>query len=286
MRSGPGHRRLPQRHLRQRAGDHHRPVRPPRGAPGGRQGLAGRLDPRQHPARHGRRDVRRRPQARAPEVRPHGGERAVADAAAGGHRAGDAGDLPARRGRRAAEADGEGAQLRRRHRAPLDRRVDRPAHHLLRGAALLAQDAQGPLQPRARGRRARGRAVVGPQVGADARRRRHRRRRDVGDPRRLDHRGVGVDRAVAVLRRHHRRRDRRQRRRALGGDLLRGARQDGPVGQHRDRLERPDRAVRRAGAGARLAVPRAVPDVAGVQRARAGRDLPRDPDRPSGDPRG
>ena len=58
------------------------------------------------------------------------------------------------------------------------------------------------------------------------------------------------------------------------------------VGQHRDRLERADRAVRRAGARARLAVPRAVPDVAGLQRARAGRDLPRDPDRPGRDPRG
>ena len=34
--------------------------------------------------------------------------------------------------------------------------VDRPAPHLLRGALLLAQDAQGPVQPRARGRRARG----------------------------------------------------------------------------------------------------------------------------------
>ena len=29
-------------------------------------------------------------------------------------------------------------------------------------------------------------------------------------------------------------------------DLLRHARQDGPLGEHRDRLERPDRAVRRA----------------------------------------
>ena len=58
------------------------------------------------------------------------------------------------------------------------------------------------------------------------------------------------DRPVAVLRRRHRRRDRRQRRRALGRGLLRDARQDGPVGQHRDRLERADRAVRRARARA------------------------------------
>src|SRR5215203_4763996 len=34
--------------------------------------------------------------------------------------------------------------------------------------------------------------------------------------------------------------------RALGGDLLRVARQDGPRGQHRHRLGRPDRALRRA----------------------------------------
>ena len=82
---------------------------------------------------------------------------------AGGRRAGDAGDLPARGRRRPAGARGEGGQLRRRHRAPLDRRLDRPAHHLLRRSLLLAQDAQGPLQSRARGRRARGRAVVGAQ---------------------------------------------------------------------------------------------------------------------------
>ena len=49
--------------------------------------------------------------------------------------------------RRPAGAGGEVGQLRRRHRAPLDRRGDRPADHLLRGADLLAQDPQRPLQP-------------------------------------------------------------------------------------------------------------------------------------------
>ena len=48
----------------------------------------------------------------------------------------------------------------------------------------------------------------------------------------------------------HRRGDRRQRGRALGRRLLRRQGQDGPVGGHRDRLERPDRAVRRARARA------------------------------------
>ena len=108
------------------------------------------------------------------------------------------------------------------------------------GPDLLAPHAQGPVQPRARRRRTTSAepwsvrksvlmlAVAGVAVGAD-----------VGDPRRLDQRGVGVDRPLAVLRRRHRRRDRRQRRRALGRDLLRGARQDGPRGQHRDRLRAP-----------------------------------------------
>ena len=32
--------------------------------------------------------------------------------------------------------------------------------------------------------------------------------------------------------------------------------QDGPLGQHRDRLQRPGRALRRPGAGARLVLPR------------------------------
>ena len=43
-------------------------------APGparGRQGVADRLDPRQHPARPRRRDVRRRPRPRPPVLRPH-----------------------------------------------------------------------------------------------------------------------------------------------------------------------------------------------------------------------
>ncbi len=124
-----------------------------------------------------------------------------------------------------------------------------------------------------------GDALVRQEVRDRARDRRRRGRRDVGDPRRLDHRGVGVDRPVAVLRRHHRRRDRRQRRRALGRDLLRLARQDGSGGQHRDRLERPDRPVRRAGARPAVVRGRPVPDGARLQRARAGGDPARDPDR-------
>ena len=58
--------------------------------------------------------------------------------------------------------------------------------------------------------------------------------------------------------------------------------QDGPGGQHRDRLERPDRAVRRAGARARLVLHRPVPDGARLQRLRAGRDPARGADRQPG----
>ena len=96
---GPRHRRLPERHVRQlpRAGD--RVLRAERRPAGGRQGVDHRLDPREHPARHGRRDVHRRPQARAPVLRPHRRERAGADAAAGRRGARAAGDLRAHRRR-------------------------------------------------------------------------------------------------------------------------------------------------------------------------------------------
>ena len=58
------------------------------------------------------------------------------------------------------------------------------------------------------------------------------------------------------------------------------------VGQHRDRLERADRAVRRAGPGAALVLHRAVPDGARLQRPRARGDRARDPDRQPGHPGG
>jgi Ca2+:H+ antiporter len=108
---GPGHRRPAQRHLRQRARADHRAVRAPRGPAGGRQGVAGRLDPRQHPAGDGRRDAGRRLESRAPELRPHRGERAGADAAAGRRRARDAGDLPARLGRRPPKPESQGVNF-------------------------------------------------------------------------------------------------------------------------------------------------------------------------------
>ena len=160
----PGHRRLPQRHLRQRARADHRLLRAARGPAGGRQGLAGRLDPRQHPARDGRRDARRRPQARAPDVRPHRRQRAVADAAAGRRRADHAGDLPARGRRRPAEPDRpRPSSFPARPRADVGRRRRRAARHLRRRPDLLAADPQGPLQPRARRGGPRRRAVVGAQ---------------------------------------------------------------------------------------------------------------------------
>ena len=98
-----------------------------------------------------------------------------------------------------------------------------PAVVLRRRPAVLAALAPRAVQPDVRGRGARRRAVDRQAVGADARRRRRRGRRHVGDPRRLDLRGVEHDRPERVLRRPDRRGDRRQRRRALGRDLLRRA---------------------------------------------------------------
>ena len=85
-------------------------------------------------------------------------------------------------------------------------------------------------------------------LGHPAGRRRPRGRPDVGDPRRLDRGDRRVHRAQPVLHRHHHRRRRGQRRRALGRGLCRGQGQDGPGGQHRHRLERAGRAVRRPAA--------------------------------------
>ena len=82
----------------------------------------------------------------------------------------------------------------------------------------------------------------------------------------LDRACLAVDRPVAVLRRRVRRRDRRQRRRALRRGRGGGEGQDGPGGQHRDRLERPDRVVRRARARPALVPVRSRTDGARVQR--------------------
>ena len=65
--------------------------------------------------------------ARAPALRPHGGERHVADAAARRGRADHAGDLRARAGQRPAAARRRGGQLRLRRREAVGRRRDRPA---------------------------------------------------------------------------------------------------------------------------------------------------------------
>ena len=94
-----------------------------------------------------------------------------------------------------------------------------------------------------------------------------RGRLHVGDPRPLDRGGLRGHRAVAVLRLADHRRRRRQRGRALGRDLLRGARQDGPRDLDRGRLERPDRAVRDARARAAELRDGPVPAGDGVQRA-------------------
>ena len=155
----------------------------------GRQGLAGRLDPRQHPAGPGRRDARRRPRARPPRqtFEPDRRERPDDDAAAGGRRADHAGGLRAGRGRRAARSRAPSGPLRLdlEHLSVARRR--RLDHHLRRRPGLLAADPPRPLQPRdedeshTEGWSVRTSALVlawpspGSLVG-----------RDVRDPRRLD----------------------------------------------------------------------------------------------------
>ena len=104
-RSPARDRRPAQRHLRQRAGADHRPVRAQRGPAGGRQGLDRRLDHRQRPARARRLDAGRRHQARAPDVQPAGGQHPGDDALPRRRGADDAGDLRAGRGPRPAEPD-------------------------------------------------------------------------------------------------------------------------------------------------------------------------------------
>ena len=199
-RSGPGHRRPAQRHVRQRARADHRAVRAARGAAGGRQGLAGRLDPRQHPARDGRRDARRRPRSASASAStaPRPARRrsmlllaAVALVMPAIFELVSGGGLP-EPGRRV-------RQLPRRRRAAL---VVLVAIVLMltyvAGLFFSLQDAPRPLQPArttARTRTAsRGRVRTAVIMLGD---RRRRRRRDVGDPRRLDLRGVRGDRPVA-----------------------------------------------------------------------------------------
>ena len=160
------------------------------------------------------------------------------------------GDVPARPGRRPAAAGAGGDALPARGRAHVVRGRDRAAAVLLRRPVVLAEDPQGRLQP-GRGRR------------GERRRARGACRRSVGL---LAVAGVAVGfmseilvgsieeaseghRPLAVLRQPDHRRRRRQRRRALGRGLLRRPRQDGHLDLDRDRLERPDRAVRDARAG-------------------------------------
>ena len=202
----PGHRRPAQRDVRQLPRARHRLLRTARGPAGGRQGVADRLDPRQHPARHGPRDVRGRAQPEEADVQRGGRPGAGVDAAARRRRAPHADDLPARARRLAAARRGGGRELRQRPRAHVVRGGDHPAHLLRRRAALLAEDAPAPLQRRARGGRPRRHGVAGAALRHHPRDRRRRGRPDVGDPRRLDQRGVRVDRPLELLRRPHRRR--------------------------------------------------------------------------------
>ena len=123
---GAGDRRPPQRHLRQRAGADHRPLRPRPGAAGGGQGLDRRLDHRQHAARPRGGDAGRRDRPRQTDLQPHQRQHPDDDADARRRGADHAGDLRAGRGQGPAGAGGGVDQLRRHRRAPLAGGRDRP----------------------------------------------------------------------------------------------------------------------------------------------------------------
>ena len=148
---GARDRRPAERHLRQRAGADHRPVRARRGPARGGQGLDRRLDHRQRPAGARRLDVRRRPRSGEAGVPRAGGDRAGVDALPRRRGAGDAGDLRAGRGAGPAVARRRDRRLRRDGRAPLGRRRRGPDRHLLRGVDLLAAHPPRHVQPAVRG---------------------------------------------------------------------------------------------------------------------------------------
>ena len=152
---GARHRRPAQRHLRQRAGADHRPLRPQSGAARGGQGLDHRLDHRQHPARARRGDAGRRDRPREADLQPHERQRPDLDAAACRRRPDHAGDLRAGRGQGPASARRGAGPLRLEGRAPLAGGGRGPDPHLRRRALLLAQDPPRHLQPRVRRRRRR-----------------------------------------------------------------------------------------------------------------------------------
>src|SRR6266511_459266 len=155
---------------------------------------------------------------------------------------------------------------------------------LSRRARLLAADASRHLQPRLRAGRHLG--VVDAHRGRNAGDRGCRRRRDVRGPGRLDQRGVRIAGAVGVLHRRRRGGDRWKRGGALGGGDRRSQGQDGPLSEHRDRLERPGRALRCPGARPRRILHRPGPAAAGLQRLRDRRARDRRTDRELRDPRG
>ena len=187
----PGDRRVPQRHLRQRPRADHRVVRAGRGPARGRQGLAGRLDPGQHPAGAGGVDARRRAAARPAGLRTAGGVGAGAAAVARDRRADHAGDLRAGAGSGPARPARPGGRVPERRAVAVGRGGAGAAGVLRGGAAVLAQDPRAPVQPRARRGRPRRRAVDGAAQRGHAGHRRCRGRGDVGDPGRVDHRGLG-----------------------------------------------------------------------------------------------
>ena len=146
------------------------------GPPRGGEGVDHRLDPRKHPARDGRGDVRRRARPRAPALRLHRRQRPVADAAAGRGRSGDAGDLRARRGQGPATSRRGDRELRLHGRGAVPGGRGRPDRHLRDRPPVLAEDTPGPLQPLGGGARTRRSSVERAPVDRHARDRRARGR--------------------------------------------------------------------------------------------------------------
>ena len=104
----------------------------------------------------------------AAALRAAGGHRPVTHAAAGDRGAGDAGDLPAGSGWRAAQPNGQGCGVLQRPEVAVSRGRSRAAGLLCGRAGVLPEDPRTPVQPLPRRSRAWRRAVDGAQKRAHA----------------------------------------------------------------------------------------------------------------------
>ena len=216
-RSGPGSAACSTSPSATRRADH-RPVRARQGPAGGRQGVDHRLDPRQRPARAGRRDAGRRliGPRRSRTSNRDGRERAVDDAAARRRRRWSCRRSSSWSRARACRPRRRAGGLRQQGRAPLAGGRGRADPHLRRRPVLLAATHARPVQPARGGASEDTLRLEHAECASLSSRSRARGRRDVRDPGRLDRGGLAGDRAVGVLHRRDRGGDRRQRRRALG----------------------------------------------------------------------